>query len=153
KALRNIPPVLQMVWQSGPKLVLSNLRRSRRDRHILRVLAAVVPGGILSLPRLIVGTGLGLVSGKEPLRANLWWLVALEFLLAALNSSLSRLIDYTGCLFADRFTLHISTRVMEHAASLDLASYEDPKFHDKLERARAQSTEGLAMIQAIGCSC
>jgi hypothetical protein len=39
---------------------------------------------------------------------------------------------------------------MEHASRLDLASYEDPLFHDKLERARVQATDRIAMIQAIG---
>ena len=39
---------------------------------------------------------------------------------------------------------------MEHASRLDLASYEDPVFYDKLERARVQATDRIAMIQAIG---
>jgi ATP-binding cassette subfamily B protein len=39
---------------------------------------------------------------------------------------------------------------MEHAASLDLASYENPTFHDRLERARVQATDRLGMIQAVG---
>jgi len=39
---------------------------------------------------------------------------------------------------------------MEHASNLDLATYENPTFHDKLERARAQSTDRLNMIQAMG---
>ena len=45
---------------------------------------------------------------------------------------------------------HISVRVMEHAASLDLLAYEDPVFYDRLERARVQATDRLYMIQAIG---
>jgi ATP-binding cassette subfamily B protein len=39
---------------------------------------------------------------------------------------------------------------MAHASRLDLASYEDPVFYDKLERARVQATDRLGMIQAIG---
>ena len=42
------------------------------------------------------------------------------------------------------------SQVMEHASRLDLASYEDPVFYDKLERARVQATDRIAMIQAIG---
>ena len=53
-------------------------------------------------------------------------------------------------LLADRFTRHVSLMVMEHASRLDLASYEDPVFHDKLERARVQATDRIAMIQALG---
>jgi ATP-binding cassette subfamily B protein len=39
---------------------------------------------------------------------------------------------------------------MKHASTLDLSSYEDPVFHDKLERARVQATDRIAMVQAIG---
>jgi ATP-binding cassette subfamily B protein len=39
---------------------------------------------------------------------------------------------------------------MDHAARLDLTSYEDPVFADKLERARAQATDRTTMIQAMG---
>jgi ATP-binding cassette subfamily B protein len=40
--------------------------------------------------------------------------------------------------------------VMEHAAQLDLASFEDPAFHDKLERARVQATDRIGMLSAMG---
>ena len=63
---------------------------------------------------------------------------------------LGRAIGYFDTLLADRFTRHVSIRVMEHASRLDLASYEDPVFYDKLERARVQATDRIAMIQAIG---
>jgi ATP-binding cassette subfamily B protein len=39
---------------------------------------------------------------------------------------------------------------MEHAARLDLTAYENPAFHDQLERARVQATDRIAMIHAIG---
>jgi ATP-binding cassette subfamily B protein len=40
--------------------------------------------------------------------------------------------------------------VMQQAAQLDLTTYEDPVFYDRLERARAQATDRLAMIQQMG---
>jgi ATP-binding cassette subfamily B protein len=39
---------------------------------------------------------------------------------------------------------------MEHASTLDLASYENPEFYDKLERARRQATDRVAMIREAG---
>jgi len=142
KALRNIPPVLLMVWQSGHKVVACNV--------VLRVLSALAPVAMLAVTGLIMRTVVAVATGKQALGATLWWLVALEFFLAGLNSVLCRLIDYCDILFADKFTLHVSTRIMEHASNLDLATYENPSFHDKLERARAQSTDRLNMIQAMG---
>ena len=73
-----------------------------------------------------------------------------EFALAAVGAILGRAIGYFDALLADRFTRHVSIRVMEHASRLDLASYEDPVFYDKLERARVQATDRIAMIQALG---
>ena len=75
---------------------------------------------------------------------------AAEFALAAFGAILGRAIGYFDALLADRFTRHVSIRVMEHASRLDLASYEDPVFYDKLERARVQATDRIAMIQAMG---
>ncbi len=39
---------------------------------------------------------------------------------------------------------------MKQAARLDLTTYEDPEFYDRLERARVQATDRLAMIQQMG---
>ena len=35
-------------------------------------------------------------------------------------------------------------------AALDVTVYEDPVFYDRLERARVQATDRLAMIQQMG---
>ena len=61
-----------------------------------------------------------------------------------------RVLDFFDVMLADKFTRHISTRIVEHAAKLDLTSYEDPVFYDKMERARVQGTDRLIMIQAQG---
>jgi ATP-binding cassette subfamily B protein len=90
------------------------------------------------------------VSTHQPVQPGFWWLVAAEFTLAVLNSILLRSIDYSDSLLADKYTRHVSIRVMNHAASLDLIAYEDPVFYDRLERARVQATDRLVMIQAIG---
>jgi ATP-binding cassette subfamily B protein len=39
---------------------------------------------------------------------------------------------------------------MRKAAALDVTVYEDPIFYDRLERARVQATDRLAMIQQMG---
>jgi ATP-binding cassette subfamily B protein len=141
KALRNIPPVLGMVWESGRMVVAGGL--------FFRTVAALLPLAMLSVSRWIID-GVGAKSKGLPLPPGFWWLVALEFALAVLGGILGRAISYCDSLLADRFTRHISVRVMEHASRLDLASYEDPVFYDKLERARVQATDRIAMIQAMG---
>ena len=39
---------------------------------------------------------------------------------------------------------------MRKAAALDVTVYEDPVFYDRLESARVQATDRLAMIQQMG---
>jgi ATP-binding cassette subfamily B protein len=142
RALKNIPPVLRIVWESGPFVVgLGNG---------LRVVSSLVPLGMLAVTRLIIDGVVAHVSNHGPLRPGFWWLVVLEFALASLGTIVSRATHYCDTLLADKYTRHISVRVMEHASRLDLSTYEDPLFYDKLERARVQATDRLVMIQMIG---
>jgi ATP-binding cassette subfamily B protein len=105
---------------------------------------------MLAVTRLIIDAVVAHLSTHRPLRSGFWWLVVIEFALAGLGTILSRGISYCDTLLADKYTRHISVRVMEHASCLDLSSYEDPHFYDKLERARVQATDRLVMIQMMG---
>jgi ATP-binding cassette, subfamily B, bacterial len=140
QSLKNIPPVLKIIWDSSPAVVTWGL--------ILRAIVALSPLALLAVGRLII-KAVDVASGT-PLRPHFWWLVGLEFGLACLASMLNRGVDYCDTLLADKFIRHISVRIMYHASRLDLASYEDPLFHDKLERARVQATDRLGMVQQLG---
>jgi ATP-binding cassette subfamily B protein len=142
-AMRNIPPVLKIVWDSGPAVVASGI--------ILRLLVAVLPLGLLAITKLIIDAIVHTVqSPGHVVPRHFWWLVAAEFSLAVLGSLLSRTIDFLDALLADKYTRYVSIRVMKHASELDLTAYEDPIFYDRLERARVQATDRLGMIQSIG---
>ena len=141
-AMRNIPPVLGIVWQSGRAVVSFGL--------ILRLLVSLLPIGLLWITKLIIDGIVQAVSLHQPVQPRFWWLVAAEFGLAVCGSVLNRAVDYFDSLLADRYTRHVSIEVMKHSANLDLAAYEDPVFYDRLERARVQATDRLGMIQAIG---
>jgi ATP-binding cassette, subfamily B, bacterial len=142
RALRNIPPVLHIVWESGPSVVVWS--------GALRIMAGLVPLSTLAVTRWIIDAVVAHVSRMQPLAAAFWWYVGLEFALASLGAILSRVIVYCDSLLADKYIRHISVKVMEHASRVDLVHYEDPTFHDQLERARVQATDRLVMIQAIG---
>ena len=81
---------------------------------------------------------------------GVWPLLAGEFALAAAGNILGRGIDYCDSRLADQFSREVSLRIMDHAARLDLASFEDPSFYDKLERARVQATDRIGMLNATG---
>src|SRR5947209_6707976 len=141
-ALRNVPPVLKIVWDSGPPVVVFGL--------VSRLFSSLLPVLLLWITKLIIDSIVRSVSTHQPVQRGFWWLVAAEFSLAVLNSVLIRTIDYSDSLLADKYTRYVSIRVMNHAASLDLMAYEDPVFYDRLERARVQATDRLVMIQAVG---
>jgi ATP-binding cassette subfamily B protein len=117
-ALRNVPPVLRLVWDAAPAVVASGIA--------LRLVSALIPVAMLAISKFIID----LIKAKhsEPSPVQMWWLLALNLLLAAANQVLGRTIDYTDARLADEFTREVSLRLIQHATRLDLASFEDPGF-------------------------
>ena len=142
QALKNVPPVMKFVWEAAPAIVIGELAS--------RVAAALVPLCALIITRHIIDNIVALRSNGTPLPPVFWWLVSGEFALAAFAAMLMRVVDFCDIALAERFMRHISVRLMKHAANLDLMSYEDPVFYDKLERARVQSTDRVQMIKIAG---
>jgi ATP-binding cassette subfamily B protein len=140
-ALRNVPPVLHFVWESGPSIVFSNIA--------IRIVVAFLPVGIGIIGRFIID-GVNRIRLHQSLPPHFWWLVGSEMALAVITGILARSVDYFDNLLADRYTHHVSVEVMRKAAALDVTVYEDPVFYDRLERARVQATDRLAMIQQMG---
>jgi ATP-binding cassette, subfamily B, bacterial len=141
RALRNMPPVLRILWESGRTVVSWGLA--------LRVIVAVLPFAVAKVAQYIINGIAGVLRGAA-LPSNFWELVAAEVALNVLLGLITRGIDYSDSLLANRYTQHVSVRVMEQASRLDLTTYEDPVFYDRLERARVQATDRLAMIQQMG---
>jgi ATP-binding cassette subfamily B protein len=139
-ALRNVPPVLRLVWDAAPAVVASGIA--------LRLVSALIPVAMLTISKFIIDLIKAGHSATIP--PQMWWLLAGEFILAAANQLLGRTIDYTDARLADEFTREVSLRLIRHATRLDLASFEDPAFHDVLERARQQATDRIGMLNAMG---
>jgi ATP-binding cassette, subfamily B, bacterial len=142
RALKNIPPVLRFVWDAAPGIVVSNL--------FFRVAAALIPLSILAVTKFIIDSVTNHQLRQVPLPHIFWWMVLLEFALAGVATFMARVIEFCDTTLADRYTRHISLELMKHAAKLDLLSYEDPLFYDKLERARAQGVDRVQMLQVAG---
>ena len=133
--------MLHFVWESGPAVVFWNIT--------IRIIAAFLPVGIGIIVRFIID-GVNRIRVHQPLPHGFWWLVVAEMALAVATGILLRAVDYFDNLLADRYTHHVSVEVMRKAAALDVTVYEDPVFYDRLERARVQATDRLAMIQQMG---
>jgi len=133
---------MKYVWDAAPGVAVANLTS--------RVVAALIPLSVLKVTQIIIAAIYALHAKQTPLPHYFWALVTLEFALAGFAAILMRVIDFCDTTLAERFMKHISVRLMKHAANLDLMSYEDPVFYDKLERARVQSTDRVQMIKISG---
>ena len=80
KALRsNTPPIVRMVWESAPKVVVASLSA--------RLVAALIPLAMLAVTKLIIDAIYAFLSHHKALPADFWWLVVLEFVLAELGNN------------------------------------------------------------------
>jgi len=141
RAFRNVPPLLSMVWHTSRLLTISTV--------ILRLIVAFIPLAQLWIGKLIIDQVVRAVTGRSTNHHQVWVLLAAEIVLVVLNDFLSRAATLCDSLLGDKFTNHVSLRLMEHASKLDLVSFEDPVFYDKLERARRQTTARLGMLAGL----
>jgi ATP-binding cassette, subfamily B, bacterial len=140
-ALRNVPPLLRMVWETSRSLTISTL--------LLRGISALFPLATLWVSKLIVDLVVRAIRHQPYRPTDIWKLLALELLLAVGSDTLGRFISLVDSLLGDRFANHVGIRLMQHATTLDLVSFEDPVFYDKMERARRQTTARLGMLAGL----
>ncbi|AHG92272.1 ABC transporter (plasmid) [Gemmatirosa kalamazoonensis] len=132
-AMRHVPAFLRLVWESH--------RGYAAAVAALRVVRAGVPVLTLWVGKLIIDAVVAAARAHVAPRDahRLWHYVAIEIAIVLGGDLLARASGYAeaslGMLFANR----MGVRIMEHAAALDLAQFEDPAFYDRLERARAQA--------------
>ncbi len=114
RALRNVPIVLQLAWESGPGVVTAGV--------VCRLAGALLPVMMLGVAKAILDA-VQHRSTTGDLRPDFWWLVALECAFAMLGGVLARAGGFFDSLLSERFTRHVSVRVMAHASRLDLSTY------------------------------
>ena len=90
RALRNVPPVLRILWDSGPWVVTWGL--------ILRLFVAVLPFGVAKVAQYILNDIAAVLHGQK-LADNFWYLVGAEIGLNVVLGLLLRVMTIpTHCL-------------------------------------------------------
>ena len=140
-ALRYLPALLRLVWETNRRYTLAMI--------LLRLLRAFVPVASLWVAKLIIDAVVELARTPGASLAPLWRVVALELAIVVAGEILARTSSLVESLLGDLFSNHISVRLMRHAATLDLAQFEDPEFYDHLERARRQTTGRIGLIAML----
>jgi ATP-binding cassette subfamily B protein len=140
-ALRYLPALLRLVWQTH--------RIYTATMILLRLLRAFVPVAGLWVAKLIIDQVVHLAQTPGASLAPLWRVVAFELVVVVVGEFLARASSLIESLLGDLFSNHMSVRLMRHAATLDLAQFEDPEFYDHLERARRQTTARIGLIAML----
>ena len=140
RALRYVPQLLSLVWNTHRGFTIA--------MAVLRLVRAFVPIATLWIGKLIID---GVVSAQ---RTGASWrsvasLVVIEVAIVIVGELLARASSLVESLLGDLFSNRISVRLMEHAATLDLAQFEDPEFYDHLERARRQTVGRIGLIAQL----
>ena len=123
-ALRNLPRFFKLVWETNRWYTLLNI--------LLRLIRSAIPVSILYIGKLIIDEVILLSKNHSSDLGYLWKLLAAEFALAIISDALARATALVDSLLGDRFSIHTSVKIMEHAATLDLDQFEDSEFYDKL---------------------
>ncbi len=140
-ALRNLPKLFWLVWHTHYGFTLTVM--------LLRLLRTGLPLATLYVGKLIIDEVIRLLASPTQSWQIVWMLVAVEFGLALFSEILSRLISLIESLLGDLFSNANSVQLMRHAATLDLAMFEDATFYDKLARARQQTVGRVTLISQV----
>src|SRR3954469_6808298 len=145
QALRHLPKLLRMVWETNPGYVIGII--------LLRVIRAAVPLAVLWIGKLIVDEvvhAINIASSGAPVSwGRLVTLVGIELAIALVGEGLSRVSSLLESLLGDLFANRTSIQLMQHAASLDLEQFEDAEIYDKLERARRQTVGRIGLFTML----
>ncbi|MGH7487793.1 MAG: ABC transporter ATP-binding protein, partial [bacterium] len=139
-ALRYVPALFRLIWETHRGYAIAMV--------ILRVLRSVVPVATFWVGKLILDTVIAAKAGHGTL-TQLWRYLALEIAIVLAGEILARASSLIESLLGDLFSNAMSVRLMEHAAKLDLAQFEDPEFYDHLERARRQTVGRIALLTLL----
>jgi len=144
-ALKHVPPLIRLVFQTHRGYTIAIL--------VLRAIRSFIPVAVLWVGKLIIdgviATGAVVHAGRSPDWWHLAGLVGLELGIAVVGEGLARLSSLLESLLGDLFANRLSVRLMQHAATLDLAQFEDAETYDHLERARRQTTGRIGLFALL----
>src|SRR5882762_2753008 len=144
-ALRHVPPLVGLVFHTHRGYTVAIL--------VLRAIRSLIPVAVLWVGKLIIDgviAGVAAVhAGRSPDWPHLAVLVGLELGIAVFGEGLARLSSLLESLLGDLFANRLSVRLMQHAATLDLAQFEDAEIYDHLERARRQTVGRIGLFTLI----
>ncbi len=139
-ALRHVPSLVKLVWNTHRGYALTMI--------LLRIARAFIPVATFWIGKLIIDGVIAARAGNGRLDL-LWRYIILELVIVSAGEIMARISALVESLLSDLFSNKMSVRLMEHAATLDLAQFENPDFYDHLERARRQTVGRIALLTQL----
>jgi ATP-binding cassette subfamily B protein len=140
EALRYVPALFRLIWGTHRGYTVAMV--------LLRVVRAFVPVVTFWVGKLILDSVIAAKAGTGSL-TQVWRYLVLELGIVLVGEILARASSLIESLLGDLFSNAMSVQLMEHAAKLDLAQFEDPEFYDHLERARRQTVGRIALLSLL----
>jgi len=153
KTLRQLGQLFLQIWRTSPWLTTASFG--------LRLVIAVQPPIMLFITKLVVdevvkqarlgppgagGLGDWYASGR------LDWLILLllvELVLVVARDLILRSLNVVDQVLGESHSNRVTVELMEHAANLDLAHFEQSEYQDRLERARRQASSRSTVLSQI----
>lgn len=155
--LLHLRRAIALVWQSSPRWTLANL--------VLIAVQSVLPLVSLYLMKLLVDRVTASLPPHAPDFNSLLWLIAGLGAIAVLGSLCGSLAALSGEAQGQALTDHVQSIIHEKSVAIDLAFYENSRFHDTLHRAQQEAPyrpprivnglvqigqSGLALLALVG---
>ena len=130
---QSIVRVMGLVWATSPKLT-STL-------GIASIFQSVLPAAQVWLAgRLIDAVVSGIDAGGDAEHVRTIVIIAVVQLALLLSSSLLQtLANISQQLLQEQLAIHVQLQIMRHAATLDLADFENAEDYDQLQQAQRES--------------
>lgn len=140
KSVQNIPPLIRAMWHASPALCSLVLA--------CRIIVAVFPILTLAIAGLLIDA-INIAHGAHAVPLRVWHLLSLEIGITLTAYALTRLLSHSDFLLSERFSVKISLELIAHCNRLDLESFEDASFQDRLQRARNQISSQVALVRNL----
>jgi ATP-binding cassette subfamily B protein len=139
------PRTLQLIWAAAPRWTTA--------WAILLVVQGVLPAASVYLTKLLVDSLVAAINAR-----GAWGQVRPALILIILTAAVMLLVEFLQSAIewvrtaqSELIQDHIKCLIHQQSAAVDLAFYESPEFHDKLDQARNEaSTRPLVILENVG---
>ncbi|MCZ7672413.1 MAG: ABC transporter ATP-binding protein/permease [Chloroflexi bacterium] len=136
----NMKAIVQLVWQASPKFFIGLV--------FLTLITGVTPVLSIIIASELIDMIVSVITTENSVLPSMFiWLLVLYGGVVLVEQLGIRLRAAMERLYQVRVTNHIQHMIADHAASLDLAFFENPAFHNKLRNAATEASyRPLAII-------